>query len=935
MRKQLRIIKDEEFKIQIREKINEYDPFFEQYQQATYLLEKILRAAENERHDSSGNITEYSNNIIAFCGERGDGKSSAMMSFINELENNKKYSILFSNTEFIKKIDFVDILYIDPTTLDQVHNILDIVLAQLFIRFKHEYDKDRWENKKIDADKLIESFQKVYKMLSIIKDSNTVLQEEFDAAGSLAKLERLSGSINLKKELRILLQNYYSYMSDTNDEKKLIIAVDDLDLSLAYAYQMSEQIRKYLIIPELSVIMAVRREQLNLAVQEYDANQLQTLTLRDEDRHIIGETLAMANQYTSKLIPLTHMIVLPKIQDWKGIELVFVDHNGKEEKEFEGNSVAISVLKIIHRKTGMVFLADSDEHSMLLPDNLRGVINLLVYLYSLKTPKDWDDYETKEKNIKSFFNIYCGAILPSLPPLLKGNHITSQIQNLVLRGTMASLHQDVANVLQEIDMLYYSTWTEGEKKARHEEWLDMASDTSRGMNSLNFVIQGLNRLLIESSRYELRKHLYAICIFYTIKANLALINSKRYEYERYRFSSYTDSYVWGRLFLNILPAISEPGGLIPRLGIRMISAKIFNCIAGEIHLTNSYRLLDEGDMRVKVFNNKSPLERTKFILTWILMAFLSNGYVSIKKPPQYVVGKEQYHNTAYIYSNYSTQQYKHINLENYFVKPAVLEAMYEKLNLKILDISEKEFNDVVINLKNNNEKLCKVSEVLTTNVDIILQLPKVVWGEYKNVANSSLKRTEELVNDVFEKVCKLLKELDKNNELTRNISVDDLRYVKFGKRDMEKINIAHLYAVLIEQARTAWTQHPVRDTALEYEVQKLRDILELKNMIKNPKVLDYSIGTNRTTKWRNLREKIEQMTKSIAAYIYWSKDYAYLSQTTKDNLCSFYYQILEKETNNPNDLATDEMKLKYKSFASEYSSKELKDKIAIARSNVE
>lgn len=48
----------------------------------------------------------------------------------------------------------------------------------------------------------------------------------------------------------------------------LIIAIDDLDLCNSDVYKMAEQIRKYLIVPQVIIIMAVRMEQLKLCVQE-------------------------------------------------------------------------------------------------------------------------------------------------------------------------------------------------------------------------------------------------------------------------------------------------------------------------------------------------------------------------------------------------------------------------------------------------------------------------------------------------------------------------------------------------------------------------------------------------------------------------------------------------------------------------------------------
>ena len=71
-------------------------------------------------------------------------------------------------------------------------------------------------------------------------------------------------------ELKNLIKIYLDYMMEERDSenKKLLIAIDDLDLCNANAYKMAEQIRKYLIIPDVVIVMAVKVEQLQMCVQE-------------------------------------------------------------------------------------------------------------------------------------------------------------------------------------------------------------------------------------------------------------------------------------------------------------------------------------------------------------------------------------------------------------------------------------------------------------------------------------------------------------------------------------------------------------------------------------------------------------------------------------------------------------------------------------------
>ncbi|SCJ45182.1 Uncharacterised protein [uncultured Eubacterium sp.] len=89
----LKINKGEEFKIAIKDIKDGDTIFYDQYKQALRMLETIVKTShtiqEKEQKDKEENKNwqseDYENNIIAFCGERGEGKSSAMCTFIKSL----------------------------------------------------------------------------------------------------------------------------------------------------------------------------------------------------------------------------------------------------------------------------------------------------------------------------------------------------------------------------------------------------------------------------------------------------------------------------------------------------------------------------------------------------------------------------------------------------------------------------------------------------------------------------------------------------------------------------------------------------------------------------------------------------------------------------------------------------------------------------------
>ena len=143
----LKINKGEEFKIAIKDIKDGDTIFYDQYKQALKMLGTIVKTSEiiqeKEQEDRNKNwqSEDYENNIIAFCGERGEGKSSAMCTFIKSLSNIDEEILddMQIESESIKNTYFDEPIIIDPSQFDNVHNILDIVLAKIYEKFKEDY----------------------------------------------------------------------------------------------------------------------------------------------------------------------------------------------------------------------------------------------------------------------------------------------------------------------------------------------------------------------------------------------------------------------------------------------------------------------------------------------------------------------------------------------------------------------------------------------------------------------------------------------------------------------------------------------------------------------------------------------------------------------------------------------------------------------------
>ncbi len=212
------------------------------------------------------------------------------MSFVNAVYNDSENEI-FKNCTNLKNACFVEPVLIDPSFFDDVHNVLGIVLAKIFRKFYECYENDNQCVDEWTRENLPGRFQKAYRYISLINNQKQMLDDEFDYEGNISKLTKLGESTNLKKELTGLIEAYLNFMEKRQGKLQMIIAIDDLDLCSANAYKMAEQIRKYLIIPHVCIVISVKIEQLELCIREKNLKDFQEIY-----KNCNGEVFAQMNR---------------------------------------------------------------------------------------------------------------------------------------------------------------------------------------------------------------------------------------------------------------------------------------------------------------------------------------------------------------------------------------------------------------------------------------------------------------------------------------------------------------------------------------------------------------------------------------------------------------------------------------------------------------
>lgn len=312
------------------------------------------------------------NNIISFLGERGSGKSSSLINVRDFIQTTP--DPLHPLKKLGERVEVMPL--IDPSFFDENHNILDVFIGRLYNQYRklcdayNELDSERREKLK----KLQTKFRAAKQAIYFINDRN---QER--PLDELDELSRLSSGNELSSIMYELITDYLGYLG----KERLVISIDDLDLNVKQSYAMMEQIRKYLLHPNVVIILAAKLDQLRQGI---------CCALTDHYHKVLdkyvstGEIIDMAERYLEKFIPTSLRIYMPTPEDFMKTRLRIVDTEHPETAPVEYETVEFAVLSLIFEKTRFLFYNHDGETSLIVPRNMRELRYLVTMLYRMPYP---------------------------------------------------------------------------------------------------------------------------------------------------------------------------------------------------------------------------------------------------------------------------------------------------------------------------------------------------------------------------------------------------------------------------------------------------------------------------------------------------------------------------------------------------------------------
>lgn len=327
--------------------------------------EYFPKNASNEALDSPEDYPI--NKTISFLGDRGSGKSSCLESLVNILKEERK--------------DIYVLDTIEPAFFDKHRNIIELIVGTMFRMF------EKWEEEMQNTKRHNQLMELSLAFQNVKRDLQYMDSECCTEDSEIEDLQGLASSIGLSSSIKELVNEFLSVEKNAY----LLVPIDDIDLNASLAYEMAEQIRKYLIMDKVVVCIAGKSEQLSNAIKQSYIRLYEPLLIHKQVT--IEEISAMTEAYMVKFLPIRSRIYMPTQDDYADSSLVITDRQGKVEKF---DAVKVALLELIFKKTRFLFYNGKGQASLIVPSSLRELRALMLMLYMMP---DYDKNGSEEQQI--------------------------------------------------------------------------------------------------------------------------------------------------------------------------------------------------------------------------------------------------------------------------------------------------------------------------------------------------------------------------------------------------------------------------------------------------------------------------------------------------------------------------------------------------------
>lgn len=378
-------------------KHEKYDSF-----PASFFRNVYRQAAENVREivistnkdfglEKMEEYTEPISSIIAFDGKRGSGKTSAMLSFCDFLQifydrgSKSDKGVCESLLELNEQVSFTVLECIDATLVTGSKELMGAILGKMLraIAKRERTNVEIAQTQHQDVRNLKARLGEIYCSLKL---QDTIGEDT--SPGEV--LEQLSRSWNQQQAFRESVRKFNKYMSEGVEKKRhnyLVIPIDDVDMNLKDGYKLLETIRKYMMVPNVIVLLAEDTDQLREICTKAFVDKI-----GQQSDSVLPQTLAW--EYLEKLIPSGRRIHMPDLyreENLYGKRVLIAQETG------DALSIKDTIIFNVWKYVGIILSTGGGSSHWLQPNSLRKLSNYVNSMHFLA--------ETEENGVgeRAFF----------------------------------------------------------------------------------------------------------------------------------------------------------------------------------------------------------------------------------------------------------------------------------------------------------------------------------------------------------------------------------------------------------------------------------------------------------------------------------------------------------------------------------------------------
>lgn len=399
----------------IREYV-QYPAYLNAYENAlrTIFLD-TLRIREEERTKKENSFYRYKEekeNIIAFLGERGSGKTTAMEEFCRILETlsgQKEYrwwlehAIPEENTRTElenQKYSFHVFQRIDVSMLENKEDLFELIMSNLFAFFKERKRCSccgAGKSGKDDAE-IVELFDQILRGYYAIRDS----REDEYVESYITKIQYVYNGLDLRRQIEKLISRIFKSEEECKRQHYLVIVLDDLDLNIEHGFEMLKQVQKYFSNPYMIVLFSADYNQLNEICWVHFMK-----AFSGETSHVIEEAIGqrsrkLGQDYIGKALPISKRLHMPELDS--DVRKVLVLSTQTEKWE----SIKSYIMERIASNMRICYDINGVKKHFAEPGTVRELVNyhrFLEEMYNIDYVS-WDQVKLDSEESRTFMKRY-------------------------------------------------------------------------------------------------------------------------------------------------------------------------------------------------------------------------------------------------------------------------------------------------------------------------------------------------------------------------------------------------------------------------------------------------------------------------------------------------------------------------------------------------